>query len=106
MNRNDVIKVVDVKLGKGINDHLDLVEYNKKYLANLSGVSLRRLQENCKKRPFFHGCAIQGSWWFRIWGYGIHCRRIADYRLLFSERLGYTKGLTVRGWYIKFIKPY
>jgi len=105
IDRNAVIKVVDVKTGKGINDYLDLVEYNKEHLAGISGVNFRRLQKNRKRQPFFVGCSIQGLWWFRIFGYGIHCRRIADYRLLFSERLGYTRGLTIRGWYIKFIKP-
>ena len=105
MDRNDVIKVVDVETGKGINDYLELVEYNQKHLANLSGVNLRVLQEKRKRQPFFQGCSIQGLWWFRIFGCGIHCRRIADFSLLFSERLGHTKGLTIRGWYIKFIKP-
>ena len=102
---DDLIKVVNAELGQGINDHLELVEYNKQYLANISGVPLGRLRKNKKRRrPFFQGCSLRGVWWFRILGYGIHCRHIATYRLLFLERLGYTKGLKVRGWYIKFIK--
>ena len=41
--------------------------------------------------------------WIRIFGVGILWKR-RKYKL-FSERNGYTKGLTIGDWFIKFLKP-
>ncbi len=45
-----------------------------------------------------------GIGWFRIFGYGIHWKDTRRHRLLFSERNGYTRALTIRGWRFRLLK--
>ena len=46
-----------------------------------------------------------GMLWFRIFGYGLSIKNMDIHRLLFSERLGYTKTLRIGKWSIKWLNP-
>ena len=46
----------------------------------------------------------KGMWWFRIFGYGLHCKDVKIYPLLFSEREGHKKYLKIGRWIIKWLK--
>jgi hypothetical protein len=46
----------------------------------------------------------KGLWWFRIFGYGLCCKDITIYPLLFSERTGRRKFLRIGRWIIKWLK--
>lgn len=48
---------------------------------------------------------LRTSFWFRIFGYGIAGKDTRVWRLLFSERLGYTKTLRISNWSFKILKP-
>jgi len=50
------------------------------------------------------GYSEKGLWWFRIFGYGLHWKRISEHNLLFSERNGY-RGLKINNWFFKILKP-
>jgi len=45
-----------------------------------------------------------GLGWFRIFGYGLKWKNIKHRPLLFSERHGYTKGITIMNWRISTLK--
>ena len=51
------------------------------------------------------GYSEKGLWWFRIFGYGLHWKRISEHNLLFSERNGY-RGLKINNWFFKILKPW
>ena len=45
-----------------------------------------------------------GFFWFRLLGFGICIKDTTKHKLLFSERYGYTGGLKIGKYYIKFLK--
>ncbi len=38
--------------------------------------------------------------WFRIFGYGLKYKNISIHKLMFSERNGFSKGITIGNWRI------
>lgn len=54
--------------------------------------------------PWLTGYRTKGLWWFRVKGYGLHWKRIADHPLLFSQRYGLT-GIRVGGWFFSYLRP-
>lgn len=49
---------------------------------------------------------VQGLWWFRVMGYGLHCKDIRYHPLIFSQRDGRDKNaVTVKHWRIGLLKP-
>ncbi len=47
---------------------------------------------------------MKGMFWFRIFGYGFHCKDTNIHPILFSERNGYTKHWYFCKWSMKFLK--
>ena len=45
-----------------------------------------------------------GIGWFRIFGIGLHWKDINRHELLFSQRYGYKKAITIRKWRFEFLK--
>ena len=43
------------------------------------------------------------TWWIRIFGYGIVCKDLRHHKLLFSERNGYAKQITIGNWHFKYL---
>ena len=50
----------------------------------------------------FYYC--DGFGWFRLFGKGMKWKNINKHLLLFSERYGYSKGITVGNWRISLLK--
>ncbi len=48
--------------------------------------------------------AIDGLWWFRIFGFGVRWKNIKKFGLVFSERQ-FKRGLRVWNWHFIFLKP-
>lgn len=46
-----------------------------------------------------------GAGWFRLFGYGIYWRDTRRYKILFSERKGYSKVLRVGNFLVRFLTP-
>lgn len=46
----------------------------------------------------------KGTFWVRVFGYGIHIKDITKHRLLFSERNGYAKRIQIGKYSIKLLK--
>ena len=49
--------------------------------------------------------AWKWGFWFRVFGYGIHVRRIESHDPMFSERYGFTTAYYVFGLRLKFLTP-
>lgn len=45
-----------------------------------------------------------GLGWFRIFGIGLHWKDITRHRLLFSQRYGYKKAITIGKWRFEILK--
>lgn len=46
-----------------------------------------------------------GAGWFRLFGYGIYWRDIRKNKMLFSERMGYSRVLKIGSFMVKFLTP-
>lgn len=46
----------------------------------------------------------EGIGWFRFFGRGLHWKDTTRYNLLFSERQGYRKSITIGKWRIGYLK--
>jgi len=44
-----------------------------------------------------------GSFWFRILGYGLHIKNITKFPLLFSQRNGLKKSIRIKNTYIEYL---
>lgn len=50
--------------------------------------------------------ATKGLLWFRVFdGYGLHIKDITRHPLIFSERMGITRRVSIGKWSIKLLKP-
>jgi hypothetical protein len=54
--------------------------------------------------PVVCGYRTHGLWWFRLFGWGVCWKRVAEHPLLFSERVLH-RGWTVCGLHIRFLTP-
>ena len=52
---------------------------------------------------YLYGHRSKGMWWFRLFGYGIHAKDLRTHDLMFSERNGYRKRLTLGNWSLRFL---
>jgi len=52
------------------------------------------------KNPIFTFNYKGGLGWFRIFGYGLKIKDTTKYDLLYSERNGYSKAITIGRWRI------
>lgn len=50
------------------------------------------------------GRKINGLWWFRVFGYGIHWKDTRKHPPLASERLGLRNGLQIGYWRFRLLK--
>lgn len=57
------------------------------------------------KHPWFCYLCEKGVFWFRIFGYGIHCIDRSMYEPGLGERLGFWKVLKIRKWSIRWLTP-
>jgi hypothetical protein len=48
----------------------------------------------------------KGARWFRIFGFGLQWKNTTIHPLLFSQRNGYTRGITIGKWWIGFLTDY
>lgn len=55
------------------------------------------------KNTFF--VLSNGLWFFRIFGYGLHWKNTDKHPLLFSQRNGYRKALTIGNWCFTILRP-
>ena len=53
----------------------------------------------------FAGYREPGLWWFRVFGYGVHCKDHRRHPALFSERNGFVKVVHVGHWCFKWLTP-
>lgn len=58
-----------------------------------------------KKFPIFCGYKAHGFWWFRIYGYGVRFKNLKYVGLMFSERHGSVKTITIFNFNFKLLKP-
>jgi hypothetical protein len=55
-------------------------------------------------RRFWSSYYENGFGWFRIFGIGLHWKDIAHHRLLFSQRNGHKKSITLGNWRFEFLE--
>lgn len=53
----------------------------------------------------FQLCAEKGTFWVRLFGYGVTGKDTRTHGLLFSERNGYTKTLRLGFWSFSALRP-
>ena len=53
---------------------------------------------------FWSGYSTDGLWWFRIFGVGFSGQDITKHRLLFSQRYGYKKAITLGKWRFEYLE--
>lgn len=56
------------------------------------------------KYYLFASFSKKGFGWFRLFGKGIKWKDITKNQLLFSERYGYSKGITIGKWRISLLE--
>lgn len=56
------------------------------------------------KLNIFSMCYHNRFGWIRVFGYGIKFKDVSIYGLMFSERLGISKGIQIGKWRVGFLK--
>lgn len=73
---------------------------------NLEKLMLRFLNERTRQYKIgkIFWCHIgNGTWWFRLFGVGVHYRNITKHSFTFSERYHYSSYLKIGNWVFKWL---
>lgn len=57
------------------------------------------------KIVWFYLMIWKGGWWFRLFGYGLSAKRLADHPMTFAEREGRSKCFILFGWCFHGLYP-